>query len=274
MVLPLSAGAPIGAVAMALKQAGELAILELDDPRIRLVVEDDTGTPEGAVAAATAATRDGAQIILGPLLSASVRAATPVTRAARVPMIAFSNDRQAQGAGVWLIGFQPEAEVERVISYAVAQGRRRIAAFIGNDAYGQIVEAALTRVAARLQANIVVLERYQGQTSQMLEPMRRIADEIRRAEAEGQPIDALFLPGGAELLGSLGPIVAYAGIDPQKVKLLGTSGWDEPNLGRDATFVGGWFPAPDPKSITVSPFLICANSVGIPHPRPKSASGL
>ena len=33
------------------------------------------------------------------------------------------------------------------------------------------------------------------------------------------------------------------------------------------------FPAPEPKSNTQSPFLISANSVGIPHPNPKSASG-
>ena len=34
------------------------------------------------------------------------------------------------------------------------------------------------------------------------------------------------------------------------------------------------FPAPDPKSRTISPFFISANSVGIPHPNPKSASGM
>ena len=34
------------------------------------------------------------------------------------------------------------------------------------------------------------------------------------------------------------------------------------------------FPAPDPKSKTMSPSFICANSVGIPHPKLKSASSL
>ena len=32
-------------------------------------------------------------------------------------------------------------------------------------------------------------------------------------------------------------------------------------------------PAPEPRSRTASPFLICANSVGIPQPSPRSASG-
>lgn len=31
-------------------------------------------------------------------------------------------------------------------------------------------------------------------------------------------------------------------------------------------------PAPDPRSTTISPFFIYANSVGIPQPNPKSAS--
>jgi len=32
------------------------------------------------------------------------------------------------------------------------------------------------------------------------------------------------------------------------------------------------FPAPDPKSKTISPYFISEKAVGIPHPSPKSAS--
>jgi len=34
------------------------------------------------------------------------------------------------------------------------------------------------------------------------------------------------------------------------------------------------FPAPEPKSKTTLPSVINANSVGMPHPNPKSASAL
>jgi hypothetical protein len=32
-----------------------------------------------------------------------------------------------------------------------------------------------------------------------------------------------------------------------RVKLIGTGAWDYPGIGREAAFVGGWFPAPEPR---------------------------
>lgn len=247
LALPLSGGGSTAVIARAMKQAGELAVVESDNPNLRLIVKDDRGTPEGAIAAVEEAAKDGAEVMVGPLFSAAVKAAAPGARSAKLPIIAFSNDRQASGPGVYVIGIQPEAEVERIIGYAATSGRRRVAAFVSDDSYGRLMESALSRVAARLQVQVVLAERYQGQANQMLEPLRRIADEIRRSEAEGQPIQALFIPGGADTLAAVSPVLAHAEIDTKKVKLLGSGGWDVPQLGRDAVFVGAWFPAPDPK---------------------------
>jgi hypothetical protein len=71
-------------------------------------------------------------------------------------------------------------------------------------------------------------------------------DAVKRGEEEMSPIDALFVPGGQEALPRIGPVIAYSGIDTNKVKLLGTSAWDFPSISRDTAFVGGWYPSPDP----------------------------
>ena len=57
----------------------------------------------------------------------------------------------------------------------------------------------------------------------------------------------MFVPGGSEILPSLGPLLTYANIDPTRIKLLGPGGWDYPNIGREDVFVGGWYAAPDPR---------------------------
>ncbi|MEQ1711982.1 MAG: hypothetical protein ABL908_11350 [Hyphomicrobium sp.] len=51
-------------------------------------------------------------------------------------------------------------------------------------------------------------------------------------------------------LPQLGPLIAYSGIDKNRVKLLGTGTWEFPNIGRDAAFVGGWYPGPDPRGFS------------------------
>lgn len=250
LILPISGPGTIAVVAKAMKQAGEMALFDRPNAEFQLMVKDDRGTPEGAKAAAEEAINEGAEMILGPLLAVSVDAVTPVAAAARVPVIAFSNDKRVIKPGTYLLSFMPDQDVERIIGYSMAQGRRNYAALIPDDAYGRIVEEAFTRAVGSRQGNVVAIERYgRGGSSGMLEATRKLGDAINNPTMDGQTItaDAILIPGEPDSLMSIGPLIAYARIDPTKVKLLGTGGWDSPNLGRDVTFLGAWYPAPDQK---------------------------
>jgi ABC-type branched-subunit amino acid transport system substrate-binding protein len=247
LLVPLSASGQTAAVAKAMKQAAEMALFEHDNAAVQLIAKDDKGTPDGARAAAEEALREGAELIVGPLFAKSVQAITPLAREARVPVLAFSNDRQVAGPGVYILGFLPQQEVQRVVTYAVGQGRKRFAALLPDDAYGKLLEAAFRDAVANANGTIAALESYEAQSNRMVEPAQRIATAIRSADDAHQPVDAFFVPGGPETLPTLGPLLAYASIDTDKVKLLGTGGWDYPSLGREAVFVGGWYPAADPR---------------------------
>lgn len=250
MLLPLAGFDQTAVVAKAMKQAAELALFEIDNPAVQLVVKDDKGSADGARAAADEAIKEGAEIILGPLLSRAVPGAASVAKPANVPVIAFSNDRQVAGQGVYLLSFLAEPEVDRVIGYAVAQGKRRIAALIPDDAYGRAVEPAFRDAVQRAGGSVATVEFYPVQANGMLEPAKRVMEAIKTGAAVGEPIDALFIPGGPDQLPQLGPLIAYSGIDKNRVKLLGTGTWEFPNIGRDEAFVGGWYPGPDPRGFS------------------------
>jgi len=247
LLVPLSAQGQSGVIGKSLKQAAELALFERDNPSLQLIVKDDKGTPEGARIAAEEAIKGGARLILGPLFAKSATAVAPVARQAGVPVVAFSTDRQVAGNGVYLLSFQPGPDVERVVSYAAAQGKRRFVALVPEDPFGKIVEAAFKEAASRSQVTLVAIERYPASANGMLEPLRRIGEAIKAAEAEGSPVDALFLPGGQDNLEMIGRLLPQADIDTQKVKLIGTGGMDYPNAGRDPRLVGAWYPGPDPR---------------------------
>ena len=247
LLVPLSAQGQTGVIGKSLKQAAELALFERDNPSLQLIVKDDKGTPEGARAAAEEAVKGGAQLILGPLFAKSATAIAPVARQAHVPVIAFSTDRQVAGGGVYLLSFQPAPEVARVVTFAAQQGKRRFAALIPEDAFGKIAAAAFTDAVNRAGGKVVTLETYPPSPNGVLEPMRRVSAAIQAAEAEGAPIDALFLPGGQENVELVARLLPQAEIDTEKVKLIGTGGMDYPNAGRDARLLGAWYPAPDPR---------------------------
>jgi branched-chain amino acid transport system substrate-binding protein len=247
LLVPLSAQGHPGIIGKSLKQAAELALFERDSPNLQLIVKDDKGTPEGARAAAEEAVKGGAQLILGPVFAKSATAVAPIARQAHVPVVAFSTDRQAAaGGGVFLLSFQPAPEVARVVAYAAQQGKRRFVALIPEDAFGKIAAAAFTEAVGRAGGTVVALETYPASPNGVLEPMRKISAAIHSAEADGPPVDALFLPGGQENVELVARLLPQADIDTDKVKLLGTGGMDYPNAGRDARLVGAWYPAPDP----------------------------
>ena len=249
LILPQGGFGPPAVIAKGMKQAVELALFEKNNPNIRLIVKDDHGTKEGAEAAATEALNEGAEIILGPLYAASVSGAATIARPRNVPVVAFSNDAKVAGNGVFLMSFLAEQETQRVVAFAASQGKRRFAAFIPDTPYGTVVEAAFRTAVLANGARIVALERYAAEPNQMLEPARRVFGAVKGSGS--QPgADALFLPGGQDLMGHVGPLLTYAGVDTSKTKLLGTGLWDANILGRDQIFQGAWYPAPDMRALT------------------------
>jgi branched-chain amino acid transport system substrate-binding protein len=250
MILPLSGFGPQMVAAKGMKQAGELALFELDNPLVQVIVKDDKGSPLGAAQAAQEAIAEGAEILVGPLTAAATTAAAPIARKANVPMIAFSNDRRVAGDGVYLLSFLPEQEIDRIVAYAAARGKRRFAALLPNDAYGQVAEPAFRRAVERSGASVAAVTRYPLGANAMLAPMRALADEVKQSADTASPIDALLIAAGAEMLPQIDPILTYAGISNDRIQLLGTGGWDTPSAGRSAAFVRGWYPGPDPHGWT------------------------
>lgn len=247
LLVPLSSQGHPGLIARSLKQAAEQALFERDTRNVELMVKDDKGTPEGAKAAAEDVLKRGARLILGPLYAKSVAAVAPAARAAQVPVVAFSSDRQVAGQGVYLLSFQPAPEVDRIVTFAAKRGKLRYAALVPGDDFGKLVEPVFRAAVARAGGTIVALETYPANANALLEPLRKISALIAQAETEAAPVDALFMPGGQEYLELLARLLPIAKIDTRKVQLLGTGGMDYPNAGRDAALVGAWYPGPDPR---------------------------
>lgn len=277
LLLPLSG--PNAALGESLLNAALMALFDIGDTRLTLMPKDTEGLPEGAIDAVERAVADGAQIVLGPVFSASVQAAAQVTRARGLNMIAFSTDRAVAGTGVFLIGFMPEQQVDRVVTFAARQGSRRFAALVPQTAYGDTIVAALRDSVAANGAALTRVQVLSGGPDSFQDPVQTLADyESRRAELAGVRaqllarddevsrrtlrrlegrdtvsdvgFDAVLLAEGGDRLRALAPLLPFYDVDPAQVRFLGTGLWDEPNLGREPSLVGGWFAGPEPRAST------------------------
>ena len=97
-----------------------------------------------------------------------------------MPVIAFSTDASVAARGVYLLSFLPESDVDRIVEYAVANGKRSFAAMLSEGAYGNVVEAEFKQVVARKGGRIVALERYALDATRMQVPAKLVAQAAER----------------------------------------------------------------------------------------------
>ena len=233
LIAPLTGSSAVG---LSLRNAAELAVAAFDSADVSVLVKDDQSSPAGARAAAQAAIAEGAELIVGPLFAANVREVGAVARAAGRPVIAFSTDPAAAGRGVYLLSFLVESYVDRVVDYAAARGKRSMAALIPNTDYGRLAEAAFIAAAARNNIRVMAVERLQPGAAPAA---------AQKIAALGAQIDALFIAEQAEAMAGLSQSLAAAGIDGEKVQILGTGLWNDARVLKIAALKGAWFAAPD-----------------------------
>lgn len=274
VLLPLTGAS--AALAQSMLNAAEMAVFEIADDKFVLLPFDTKGTPEGAAMAAEAAIRDGAQLILGPLLASSVEAVAPLARMADVPVLAFSNSRSVAGNGTYIMGFVPQQQVAAIVDYAVGQGLVRLAVLAPQDDYGFAVVDSMKEAAGVLDAEVVREHFYDPSLSDHGSDVKVIADYDRRRQALLQQraqlqrqqdevsqqalkrlekrdtigdvdFEALLLPETGQQLRSLASLLTYYDVDLPAVRFLGLRNWDE--LERPQTepaLIGAWYAAPSP----------------------------
>lgn len=239
LLLPLSAAGNAGVAAQSMRNAAELALAEFQNPNLQLLIKDDNGTAQGAQQGAQQAVDEGAEIILGPLFAQSVPAAAQVARNRGISMIAFSTDSSVAGRGVYLLSFLPESDVTRIVDYAAGAGKRSFAAFLPENAYGNVVEVAFKQAVARKGGRMVAFEKYGADRSQIGATASSISEGLKGADSLLLADDGDALPGVADAL-------VAAGVNLKRLQLLGTGLWDNPRVFGSANLQGGLYAAPDP----------------------------
>lgn len=212
------------AAALALGTAGALA--QGASGARQLLVFDTLGTPAGAVAAAKAALRAKARIVLGPLLAGEVPGVISVV-GKTVPVLAFSNDAALRESGAFVLGITAAQSVTAVLRYAAGRGIRRLAVG-GSGAWGAQVATAAHDAARALNIEILPLP---GEDAGHLPHMSSGGDS--------QP--------DAVLMADIAALAEYAPVlKAQGMQMLGAfNGFDIPTETL-RSIDGAWFAAPDP----------------------------
>ncbi len=193
--------------------------------------------------------RDGAEIIVGPLLSESVAGVAPAARQAGVPVLAFSNNAQVAGDGVYLASFLAEQEGGGASSRTPPRAASAASPLL---IPGRCLRppsskppsaAPSSAMAARWPSPSATPLAANG----MLGPAKRIveADQGRRG-ADAPPSMRCSFPAartGCRRSARSSPMPAST---PRRSSCSAPAPGISPSISREAAFVGGWYPSPRP----------------------------
>jgi len=237
LLLPLSGEhADLG---KALQEAAELALFEAGDASVELMPQD---TAQGARAAAERALHEGAELLIGPVFAAEVREIKPLLAQHHVNLLCFSTDQSVAGQGVYVLGFLPDQQIERVTRFAGERGLKKIAALTPEGAYGQVVNQTLKRLSAKGEIELLGITPYtRGDILEGNPGNDQILEAVEDYKARG--LQALLVPEGGENLYNIARILKSQG----GPILLGSGQWDSSETLQVFELMGSFFASPDPQ---------------------------
>lgn len=265
----------------ALLQSAQMALFDLGSRNFSLIPRDTQATPEGARRAVQSAIDAGAELIIGPLFSGSVRAVKPLARRHNINVMAFSTDWTLAGENIFMMGFMPFAQVQRVTQYAMANEIENIGILAPNNDYGNAVIASFHSLSYRLglqRAEVVrfppdeqdisaivrSFSRYDERTAALQKEIARVTALLEQNPADKElkntlkdleerdtwgdpPFDAVLLPVGEKQARTIANLLSYYDLGPDVVKRLGTGLWDNTGLASEQSLDRAWYAAPSPQ---------------------------
>ncbi len=227
LLVPLSG--PNAGVGTSIANAANMAVLDTGGARIRVTMYD---TAAGAGPAAQKAIAEGNRLILGPLLAEDARAVAPIARAARVPVVSFSNDSGLAGNGMYVMGYSPGQSIERVVGYARSKGLSKFAGLVPIGLYGQRSSTALLRAVESAGGQVVSMQTFDRSRGSIASAVTRIA--------QGSPYDAILIADSARTAVQAVPLIRAKGA--ANAKVIGTELWNtESAIATSPALRGAWF---------------------------------
>lgn len=216
------------AVGQSIANATTMALIDTNASNLRITTYD---TAQGVSAAGRKAVTDGNRLVLGPLTAGEIAPVLAETKAARVPIVSFSNDASLAGDGAFLMGQIPDQSIARTVRYARGKGAQSFAVLVPEGDYGQRAEAALRAAVARYGGKVAGAETYaRGNTS--------IVSAAQRLKARGG-FDSVLLADSPRLAAQ-----AATQLRSMKPRFLGTELWSgEAAVARTPALGGALFSA-------------------------------
>lgn len=230
MLLPLSG--KVADMGQSMKNAATLAIGDINNNKLVVQFYDTKSTGSGARVAVENAINSGSDLILGPLLADEVSAVSSSAKSRGIPVISFSTSPAVLQDGVYTLGLLSDEQINRIVRYAAAQGRSRLAAVFPDNAGGMNMFKAAVKAARSSGMQFTKVGFYAPDSM----------DFTGLVTAMKGGFDTLLIPEYGNRLKAISSMFSYYDVAAPEVLFVGTSVWENSNLSKETELYGAVYP--------------------------------
>ncbi len=199
------------------------------------------------------------KIVIGPIFSTDVEAFHDIVKNQQITILSFSNNQDlANKRNVFLMGFLPEQQIERITSYAIANGKENFAIIAPSNQYGQKFSEIFKEMVKRKDGNLVASELYLNSSkdlekaiskainSYLVSPDARGLRKKNLQEEDKFYANVILVPESGPALAKIVNLVNRYNVSEREIQIVGSSNWDDISTLNDPNLIGGWFTSSDP----------------------------
>jgi ABC-type branched-subunit amino acid transport system substrate-binding protein len=247
--------------------AATISLFDNDnDNNIELVFIDSTSDPENVKDAFKKVVDEEIKIVIGPIFSQSAQEIANIARKNEIIAISLSNNADlanniSEDGGVFIAGMLVESQIDKIVSYAILQGKKSFSIIAPNNQYGQIVSQIYKKIVRDRDGLFINSSYYSSREKNLDKKISNILNSFLIPEhlqdgrnrlkkdaiiSDNDRIysDVILIPESGKKLSMIAEAINRLNIDEREYQIIGTSQWDDISTLNNKNLIGAWFASP------------------------------
>lgn len=247
--------------------AASISLFENDlGHNIELVLIDAKDTPQEAQKAFAEIVERQIKIVIGPVFSQTIEAIEALAKNNKITVISLSNNQQLIGktnseGGIFLAGVTPEAQIDKIVGYAMDKGKFSFSIIAPNNQYGNTITNLFKQVVKRRDGVFVTSEFYDSSAKDLDRVVDRtinafvVSSRTKKkdvvAESDRTYSQVIMIPESGKILSKIVAAIKEKNIDERDFQIIGTNQWDDASTLSDYNLIGAWFAAAESEKFRI-----------------------
>lgn len=221
-------------IGLGMQNAMFMALDDLKNNRLILKFYDTKSAEAGAVSAVQKAVAEGAELILGPLMGDEVKAISKTALSADVPVVSFTTSPQVLQKGIYSIGLLNGEQIDRAVSYAASQNRKKLIMLVPDNNSGMNQLKAAIMAAENNGMELLKVGFYNPDSMDFTSIIKQLSSP--------KDFDTVLITESGNRLKSMASMFAYNDIMYPDILFIGTSAWENTNLSKETILYHSVYP--------------------------------